>query len=370
MKREVANAFMDLCKCKRCIDIGTGNVEWEIFNGTLIGSYDNRISIKLVDREIYSVLENGKMVTYTRILENYKIEIECSLHKAMLGHNVIGGSSRFKEQCKWLIEEFEKLIGMELPDAMSWEVLRVDTAEIFNVNPEKYFKSVGHLYYPRKGKVGITPHGNESFDISTTMIYFKAYDKGKEFKKHGYKVVSQVYGQAYADFLQKMANNILRIEVELRHKKLKAMYGHNPVVADIEDDDLKKVWDEEVAKILQFNLDFKDGGEVYNTSDKVRTRLLDMCNSAREARTLLGTWTQLATFGEEVCKDMICGSTLRRHKSRLKEFGISWISTDIMLLNDEDPMQWIPIRTDKCCIEGEAPEVAYLLDKYIMKKAM
>lgn len=361
---EVAAKFLELCKCRRQVDVHTGMIDWEFFNGTLVGSYDNRISVKLVDRELYTITEHGKTTTHSRQLENFKIEVECSLHKAMLGHNVIGGSSRFREQVCWLISTFEELIQVSLPNALRWNVLRIDTAEIFQVNPEKYFRSVGHLYYPRKGERGIKFYGNESFDCSTTMVYLKCYDKGKEFKTNGYLSLSHCKGKAYADFIQNIANGILRIEVELRHKKLKKLYDKEPLVADIVDDDLKKVWDEEVAKLLQFNVDFKKSGEVYNTSEKVRTRLLDMCESQREARTLLGTWTSLATFGEKVCQDMICKSTLMRHKARLKQLSISWIGTDIILLNEEDPMQWIPVRSDSCCIDGEAPEVVSLLDKF------
>lgn len=371
VQKEVSNALMNLCKCTRRIDINTGGLDWEFIFGTLVGSYDNRISVKLIDKELYSIEENGRMVTYSRPLANYKIEIELSLHKAMLGHNVLGGSSRFKEQCRWFISELENILGVKLPDSDEWQVLRIDTAEIFNINPEQYFKSLGHLYYPRKGEMGITPYQNESVAVSTTMIYFKAYDKGKEFKKNDYKRVSKALGKAQADLLQKIADNILRIEVEIRHKKLKQMYGKTPLVADINDDDLKEVWDLEVAKILQFSSEFKKNNEVYNTSELVRTRLLEQCESSREARTLLGTWTQLATFGEQTVKDMVSKATLMRHKARLKSLGISWISTDIMLMNEESIVRFIPIRSDACCIQGEAPEVVSLLDKYsYLEKAM
>lgn len=365
LNKDQEDAFIQLCKLRRCIDVASGGLEWELFTGTLVGSYDNRISVKLIDRECYSIHENGKTVTYTRVLDKKKVEIEGSIHKAMLGHNVIGGSSRFLESCRWFINQFEEIMQVSLPSPELWEVLRIDTAEIFNIDVSKYFKTIGHLYYPRKGESGIQWY-NTSFALSTTMIYFKAYDKGAEFKTHEFLRVARILGLDKARLLQQMANGILRIEIELRHKKLKALYGKNPLVGDVQDTDLKKVWDEEVAKVLQLKDFMRKNGEVYNTSEKVRERLMNMCNP-REARTLLGSWNQLATFGEKTCKEMMSSATLKRHKARLKELSISWIGTDIMLSNECEPLNWIPTRSDACCIEGEAPEVTELLDKFIDK---
>ena len=48
VQKNISDAFINLCKHRKCIDVSTGNIEWEFFNGTLVGSYDNRVSVKLM----------------------------------------------------------------------------------------------------------------------------------------------------------------------------------------------------------------------------------------------------------------------------------------------------------------------------------
>lgn len=351
-------AVYRLCRQRHSlVDTETGTVEWEFFTGEIRDSWDARIGLSLVDHEI--VNRNGK--PEKRKLLHPRLKVECSIHKAMMGHNVFGGPERFQPAVVWLVDELSEQMGCELPNALDWQVQRIDWAEIFQFTSMKsWFAQLKHLYYPRRGESAIRWEAT-SFWVSTSMIFAKVYQKQAEFLSHDYQRVLKMQGVKHAEFLKQISENIIRCEVELRPRKLKKVHGiegRNLYVREVCDELVREVWVSEMGKILQFNVSVP---ETYCDTYAVAKRLQASGLTPKLQMILFGTWQALSTMGEEHCKQMMPKRTFLRHKAELKEMGIAWSSTDAMVVKD-DTISWAPrIGCDEH-IQGETREIAFMLD--------
>lgn len=339
------------------MDTETGTVEWEFFTGEIRDSWDARIGLSLVDNEI--VNRNGK--PEKRRLEHPRLRVECSIHKAMMGHNVFGGPERFQPAVVWLVDELSEQMGCELPNAMEWQVQRIDWAEIFQFTAMKeWFSQLKHLYYPRRGESAIRWEST-SFWVSTSMVFSKVYQKQAEFLAHDYSRVVRMQGEKQAEFLKQISENIIRCDVELRPRKIKAIHnvkGRDVYVREIDDDLLREVWVSEMGKILQFNEKVK---ESYCDTYSVSIQLMHSGFTPKKQMILFGTWQALSSLGEEHCKKMMPKATFLRHKKELKDLGITWASTDAMVVKDET-VSWVPRLGCDEHIQGETREIAFMLD--------
>lgn len=358
ISKDAELAVYRLCKMHRLlVNTETGQIEWEFFSGEIRDSWDSRISLRIVDEEVFR--QNG--VPMKRKSVHARLCVECSIHKAMLGHNVFGGPERIKPAVRWLIDELEIAMNCDLPDSMEWELQRIDWAEIFQYSAVRaWFKCLKHLYYPRRGESAIKWE-DTSFWVSTSMVYVKCYQKGPEFMQHDYKKIVQCKGVPMAELLKQVSNNMLRFEVEIRSRKLKQIHKveHRDVlIKEVNDELLKEVWVSEMGKILQFEMNVT---EIYCDTYAVHKRLQVTDMTKRKQLALMGTWQMFSTLGEEHCKEMIPKSTLMRHKLELKKLGISWSSTDSMLIK-EDVIAWVPKLGCDEHIGGEAREISVLLD--------
>jgi len=127
--------------------------------------------------------------------------------------------------------------------------------------------------------------------------------------------------------LQILANNILRIEVEVKATKLRNDFGELPFTTDISQEYLKAIYDKEVFKLLRESADEE---KICRTAQAVEKRLYQSYTSETAGR-LLGTWYRFATLGEDFVKKQLPKATFYRHRKQLVDAGISWVDTDVIL---------------------------------------
>ncbi|WP_144675083.1 phage/plasmid replication protein, II/X family [Desulfitobacterium sp. LBE] len=159
----------------------------------------------------------------------------------------------------------------------------------------------------------------------TTTV--KAYHKGVEFAKHDRKRLYRYLGLDKLNELQNFANQILRVEVEIKSLKLRNDFGELPLVSEITQDYLSNIYEKEVFKLLR---DSVEEAKVCRTAQAVEKRLYASYSSAT-AGALLGTWYRLATLGEQFVRNHLPKATFYRHRKQLLDVGVSWIETDVIL---------------------------------------
>lgn len=351
------------------IEVGTGLLKYEFFSGQLQGSYDSRISVQIKRERFistYDVVNSSEEVIDEKSGKKYFARkkkpvhrllavpsdpylcIECSVHKSILGHNVSGGSSDFLTLCKWLVQFVEKIISVELPYYEVWMVRRVDVAEIFNLGSfeavEEYIRGLKHAYYPRRTVVA---YKFESIYVSGAKSTLKFYHKGPEFSRHDRKRLLRCGLLKMVDTLQILANNILRVEVEVKSKKLRDVFeGRLPYVGEITGQFLADCYSKEVFKLLRERVE-PDSIEIYRTTESVSNRLNEL-HSTKLSRALYKTWITLASLGEDRCKSIMSKDMFYRHRKLLIASNVSWLQSDI-LVNEQYssvPSGFMPVLTD------------------------
>ncbi|MCG7218220.1 phage/plasmid replication protein, II/X family [Paenibacillus mucilaginosus] len=346
------------------IDMSTGERIYSITTGDLDGSYDNRISIQVKRDEFVSV--KGKQsgantrIRGTAIKMPCKpyVEVEASVHKLFLGHNLWGGTDEFRLCCAHLIDTVEQSLGVELPIVDVWLVLRVDIAYIFRLMSgeaiEEFFYRMKNGYYPRRDVRHDGLHG--LFSVSTTTM-FKMYHKGPEFKKHDFPKLrkKEIFQTDELWDMLTTANDLLRVEVGIKGKKLKYdfnkthRYEHEPYVIDVTAEYLQSVYDKEVYKIMSEGK--KNDDKIVRDKDEVHRRLHEYYKP-RLAKTLFGAWLQMTTYGLEQYKEYASKSTYYRQKEQLEIAGVSFqLSNDTYELNGARkellPQDFSPFRDNK-----------------------
>lgn len=375
------------------VQLETGGLLYEFTRGELTGSYDSRISIQIKREqlvEVYNSLERkqiestfyddgkgnlterknfkqtGKMTMLPEACEPYLV-IECSVHKAMLGHNVFGGPTDFQKSAQWLVKLIQDFAEIELPLALDWLVRRIDKAECFDLGSfeavQSWVGGMNHCSFPRRK---VSKHGLESIYVAGTKTTVKSYHKGPEFSKHDRKRLFKFLSPKVVNDLQISANNTLRIEVEIKSKKLRELFeGRLPCVKEITHDFLDKIYDKEVFKLLREAQD-DDVKEIYRTTDSVLNRLNDVYpDQKRLARSLYTTWLNLATNGEDKVKLVMSKPVFYRHRKLLIEANVSWLQTDIILNQQYDliPKGFKPVMADSRRLREVDPIILELLNK-------
>lgn len=344
---ELANEIRENCVKKIAYEVDTGNIQYDITTGSLEGTYDSRISIR-IDCDVA-----------------WYITVECSVHKIMLGHNVYGGSDDLKFVVYYLHKRLEGILKIKFPFChLKWQLIRIDLAEVYDLGNfeavQEWFRAVNTCQFPRRVVQRYGTHGIAAYGSMTGV---KAYHKGPDFWVHDRKRLKNLRIQVDYDYLQELANRYLRMEVEIKGRKLKEMYDKKyPYIGQIRMSNLYNVYDREVYRFLKEGK--SDMEQVKNTLD-VRARLFNL-HSDKMASSLLATWYQLTTLGEEVVKRDMKKANYYKHLKLLKEAGVSWHGTDIIMLEDTlVPKDFIPIRTDKRRVTLEAPEMAYITQSLV-----
>lgn len=374
------------------INMGTGEVLYELTTGDLRGSWDARISIRIRREEWVTV--DGRPVLQD--CEPYII-LECSAHKALMGHNIYGGPTNFRETSVQIIELVETLLGVHLPAVTQWQVQRVDWAEVYRlpfVAIQEFFEGIYTVQFPRRNK-SVSKHGSHSLHIPGTTTTVKLYHKGPEFHAHDSKRLKSYfralrlnqttsrnpdgtlhYGESddkttqwvnrKIAALQRLANSRLRVEVGINAEKLDYDFGHRPYVHEVTDDYLKGVHDKEIMRLFK---EGKSDMETVRQNREVSRRLNDVYGDTLGNR-LYGFWLQMATNEEEVMKGRMKRSLFYKYRKALVDAGCSWHRTDVVVVHNDSalPADFIPLRTDPRVCQRPARNAAVFLDRDLLLK--
>lgn len=304
----------------------TGDILYEVTSGLLEGSWDNRLSIKL-EREDWVEDREGRKLTKVPSLPY--VVAEGSVHKALLGHNVYGGPVDAYASCRWFAAFVGQVLGVDLPDGAEWQVRRIDIAECFALGLEgskELLASLSWASYPRRS---VRRYGNECVLAPGDMSTIKCYRKGAEFRKHDYTRLAG-FDRGWADSLIDTADGIVRVEVGIKARMIDS-HG-SALVSAIDDSWLSEVWRQEVTKLVREAVNV----DVVRTAREVWARLAETYGT-RLARSLYGTWLDLASVGDNEVRGRMCRTSFYRQRSQLQGAGVAWIGTDIKLTHSAIP---------------------------------
>jgi len=335
----LALAIEKECIRRQGIDLKTGEQIYSITTGQLQGSHDSRISVK-VDREQWSSDGRGLCKTET---EPY-VYIEASVHKAMMGHNCWGGPTDFNASVNWLIGLVENLTEKKLPQADEWMVRRADVAECYELDSfeacQEWFRGLNNAEYPRRE---VNRYGLSGLYAPGVTTCIKFYHKGPEFWKHDRKRLKKFLKESQICEIQERANKIIRVEVEVKSKKIEYNYGRLPKIDFVDEGYFEKVHDEEVKRILR---EGEKGMDIVREMSSVENRLYKVYDESL-AKVLLGSWYVLSTMGEKQLKQRMKKSAYYNHVKWLKEAGVSWLGTDVKVQDTYIvPVDFAPVRND------------------------
>lgn len=354
---EIAEKVELFCIKNLGVEVDTGEILYSFTRGELEGSYDSRISLQvrtdkweanLVSRNVKD--KNGNITIEQRNIPikvdcDPYIRVECSVHKAMVGHNVFGGPDDLQNSVKWLIQLLDGLLITSLPSWDQWTLYRVDFAEVYDLGSfeavEEWFRGVNSCTFPRRQ---VNRYGVSGLYCAGSTTAVKFYHKGVEFAKHDRKRVSKWLKPKELDSLQFYANRLLRVEVEIKSRKLKSDFGdRSPLIGEVSAEYLSKIYEKEVSRLIR---DSAEDSKMCRTAQAVEKRLYSMFTTDMAGR-LLGTWYRLATLGEEFVKKSLPKPTFYRHRKLLLNSGISWIETDIILRDfTMIPCGFVPLQSD------------------------
>lgn len=359
MAEHDVRAIEQQCILRSGIDLATGSLIYELHSGELLGSWDSRIAIRPMFED-WVTDKNGRPQLVPS--EPYII-IEGSVHKAMLGHNVYGGPTNFQEACTFLVDLVQQLLGVELNSAKNWTVHRVDVAHVFALSKpaiKEFFDSISLRNFPRRQKKAAKYDMAVYFAGKTTTVKF--YHKGSEFKIHDYARLRHYFRNAFAyqygksdpdnmkraerklQALQRLADNRLRVEVEVHSDKFQYDFGKNPLVEDVTDQYLEAVHDKEVERLLR---EGKQAMDTVRTTTAVMTRLQNTYGQTKGQR-LYGFWAAMCTLNENVMREQYARPTFFRNRKLLEEAGVSWRASDITVTaNDSLIHDFTPMRVDR-----------------------
>jgi len=348
------------------VDLKSGTILYQFTKGDLKGSWDSKISIKVMRErwgdDLGQHMRTGK-VSVSKYASKPYLVIECSVHKAMMGHNVCGGPTDLEGSARWLISLIQKFVDEErvktrmlhktktfkrlgkFPDSDLWFVRRIDWAEVFDLGSfeavSEFFRGMNRCSFPRRsvdryGETGIYAKGR------TTTV--KGYHKGPAFRKQDYSRVKHFLKPDEVNELQIYANQILRFEVEIHTRKLRDDFGGTlPTVKQLTESYMASTFDREVSRLIRDSV--KDS-RLCRSAEAVEVRLNEMFTSDLASR-LLGTWFRLSAHGEDFVKGTMKKPTFYRHRKQLQDAGVSWIGTDIILKEYTlIPQGFVPVLRD------------------------
>ncbi|RYF50967.1 MAG: replication protein [Cytophagaceae bacterium] len=354
------------CVLRSEVEVSSGDVHWQITTASLAGSYDHRVSVR-VEREEWqsTIVENdrGKSVVTGKAPCAPYIVIEGSVHKALLGHNVFGGPQSVALSCCWFVDHVGSLLGVQLPHAEDFTCERMDVATAFKLpSYEACAEFVGGLNLARFPRRKVIRYGDESLLSPGTTTAFKVYHKGPEFSAHDRKRLREHMEPSELLALQEQANCILRLETSIKAKKLQADFKRKPVVVDLDIAYLERVHDRETARLLR---EADNDVETVRNCREVSRRLHERYES-RLAKTLLGTWMQLAGLGEAEVRRTMSKPTWYRQRKQLTDAGVAWLGTDVHIdrTHSAIPLGFSPVRSDRHRLTEQAESVSYTLGTY------
>ena len=315
------------------------------------------------------------------------ILIEASVHKIFVGHNVYGGSSDFQKVTSEFIHLLEDQLNVELPPARNWTVHRVDVALVYRLSKpacKEFFDGMQLISFPRRKKGSAKYAMAVYFAGKTTTVKF--YHKGSEFAVHDRSRLRQFFINLFQHLhgkddtqnyqraekkiqaLQRLADNRMRVEVEIHSDKFQYDFGKNPKVEDVTDTYLQEVYDREVEKLLR---EGKQGMDTVRETRAVMRRLQNVYGHSTGNR-LYGFWSSLCTLGDEVTREQFPKTVYFRNRKQLEEAGVSWRGTDVVVIANDKliPSDFSPIRSDKrLCYLPARNRLEYQVSREMMQQA-
>lgn len=179
----------------------------------------------LLTTDHYSYHRELKWDVSATYSEDCKLFLEFSVPKYWYGHNIhllydfVGALSSLKSALERLFSFKGK---NKLPDPSTWHLYRLDICYAWRLPSQmaaqEYLDSLKHLHYPRKRPV-IYP---TSIVFQGTTYTVKFYLKRPEFEKHdGRELVKAGAELEWVNYLESLADGVLRCEATLRRKYLK-----------------------------------------------------------------------------------------------------------------------------------------------------
>lgn len=349
------------------IDLASGEILYQLTGNLLPGSYDHRVSVRVcredlkAERTLQERLQGRKRVVPITVPSEPYLIIEGSVHKALLGHNVYGGPADFQAPCRWLVKDLGKRLGVSLPDGRGWEVIRADWAEVYDLGSfeavQEFLGGLTHARFPRR-EVG--RYGEHSVHCGGYTTAVKLYHKGVEFASHDAPRLKDCFKPEQLEELQLLANRMLRVEVSVKHRKIRADLGLECQVEQVTTEYLKSVHDQETGRLLREGM---TDMQVVRTFKEVKARLYTVYG-ARLGSTLFATWAEFAAIGEDSARKTMKRSKFYEHRKLLEQAGCSWHLSDIHLAPAVSaiPLGFSPVRSDPRRLITEAPEVVQALE--------
>lgn len=354
-------------------NLRTGEVMRSLTGNSLQGSYDHRVQVRVERTELRTDHTVARIMCQAGKDRRRKIPvplpsppyvvIEGSVHKALLGHNIKGGPLDPVAACRWLVAYVSKQLGVDLPEGSQWEVMRLDWAEVYDLGTfegvDEFIHCLHHARMPRR-RPG---HYDGALNVPGHTTTVKLYSKGMEFAQHDSKRLRWLVPCDKLEELQLAANQLLRVEVEVKLRKIRAAYQAQKVtVAEVTQAWLEEIHDEEVRRLLKEGL---SDMETIRTTQAVEQRLRDVYGG-QLARNLMLTWMRFATYGEQEARKTMERATYFRHKKQLTEAGCSWHASDLKIVPQLTmiPAGFSPVRSDPRRLVAEDPAVVAQLEAY------
>lgn len=383
LDRQLVDRIQNQCFLRTGLEMASGEVRYEIFTGELLGSWDARISV-IPKFEDYIVNRSGRPELCP--CDPYVV-VEASVHKVFNGHNVYGGPTDFQKVCSDFIVLLEVQLAIELPPARCWTVHRVDVALVYRLSKiacKEFFDGMQLISFPRRKKGSAKYAMAVYFAGKTTTVKF--YHKGSEFAVHERSRLRNFFTNLFSHLhgvddtknrsrverkinaLQRLADNRLRVEVEIHSDKFQYDFEKNPRVDEVTDAYLEQVYDKEVEKLLR---EGKQGMDTVRETRAVMRRLQNIYGFASGNR-LYGFWSSLCTLGDEVTREQFPKTVFYRNRKQLEDAGVSWRGTDVVVVANDKliPSDFSPIRSDKrlCYLPARNRE-EYNISRETMRQA-
>lgn len=362
----IANRIEKECMWRMGMNLKENELVYSITTGELAGSFDARLQIK-IERQEWTEgdwkekFRNGKRPKVKIPCKPY-LRIGASVHKLIAGHNIYGGPKNFLPTASWLIDFVSEAIGMKMPEKEEWKPERIDVTHVYQLSgPDailEYFRGLNRAEYARRS---INRYGLKGLQAPGTTTSQTFYHKGPEFRTHDKKRLRGKIPENQIEELQAIADSILRVECQIKSRKLKYDHGDDIRISQITDDYLENIHNIEVRRILK-----EGAGEMKQVrrSESVGARLIEVYGESLGG-IYLGTWSRLAIFGERKVKNEMKETTFYRHKKALRDANCSWNSTDVVVRDFHlVPEDFIPLPSDVRCISNELPVISHALEKY------
>lgn len=318
INKDIYSKIRCVSNIKASYNFGTGEIFYEIVNDHLIGSYDNRLSVRTGCGSKYN------------FKDMYFLEIEGSYHKMIKGYNAFDGFYSLYEIAKFFIEGVESNYKIKLPSIKHWFLQRVDIALCFDLGNneavKKYINNLALCNFPRRKPES---YRDTDFYVSGSTTTLKIYNKLLEFKKNDMK---KFYNTRFElDKFMKKIDGFVRFECEIKKKKLESIYNKKYIrVINVRYDILRKVWSDEFMKLLKI---CENDLYIVRKKDDIKKRLYSLYSN-RQAGILYNFYICFMADGENSIKERFSSTTYYRNIKMLKDAGVDLSQKYTLELSD------------------------------------